>query len=180
VAFFSVYFKCFHSFCFKCYCEVIEDQVSYCPVCRVEIPNDFFPLKNMLLDQSIRKRISDPRALKLYSILEARHNNQYSVEHVRFRDKLNARQSLRLEEKLPIYSSLWTSDMEREFKEDFSKLDEEAKVNELTCKGLNTEFLTKAKDFEVNLILERLSLGEDSQSMNLSQKKRMLKKMIKK
>ena len=180
VAFFSVYFECNHSFCFRCYCEVIEGKVSYCPACKVEFRNDFFPLKNMLLYQSIKKRISDPRALRLFGILEARHNNQYSVEHIRFRDKLNAKRSLLIEEKLPIYSSLWTSDMEREFKEDFSKLDEEAKVRELACKGLNSEFLIKAKEFEINLILERLSLEGDSQSMNLSQKKKMLKKLIKK
>lgn len=180
LALFSVYFKCFHSFCFKCYCDKLEDQVFLCPACKTEIAKDFFPLKNMLLDQSIKKRIVDPLAIRIYLILEARHNNQYSIEHVRFRDRLNAQHSLKLEEKLPIYSSLWTSDMEREFKEDFSKLDEESKLKELDGKGLNSEFLKKAKEFEINLILQRLSLDEDSQSMDLSQKKKMLKKFIRK
>jgi len=175
---FFIYFPCAHSFCLNCYLSQIIPNQLPCPKCQLPFQVDSFALKNQLIENFLNKNIQEPQSFKIYNLLLARLNLQYSDAHSAFWNKQSESQTILFEQNLPIYSQLWSESYESQFIERFENLTEDQKLEELKIKGLNNEFIEKAKENELDLVIHRTSLNL-SQS-DLTEKRSVLHKVINK
>jgi pSer/pThr/pTyr-binding forkhead associated (FHA) protein len=175
---FHIILLCGDSFCFDCYRNHIAFQKN-CVICEASINQLCFPLKSLLINRSIEKRIKKEnhwRAISLFEEMQEKFDNDYMVEHLKCRDRIGAYMFFEQLKELPIYSALWTDSMEQEFIKNFELLSDDSKKKVLFQRGLSSEFIDEANDESIDVVFKRLNIKSQHQSQ--SDKKKVLKKMI--
>jgi FHA domain len=175
VCFFPIFFKCYHNICFLCYYTKIYNQSSQCPKCNRNIYKNHYPYRNYLLMEAIEKKL-DKEALDGVMILDRIITRiEKKIQH-EIRGRSHAKNIMEMESQLPIYSYIWSPDHESQFRDSFSQMTKEEKVENLIAKGLSMEFIKKADEEEIDLVMNRLEIFDPV--LSLEEKKNILENLI--
>ena len=175
ICLFPIYFPCFHNFCFLCYTQKIFEKSTFCPCCNKKISKKTYPFRNYLLVEAIEKKL-DPEVLYALRVLGEKVIEIEKAMQEKIRGKTNAEKIFELESQLPIYSLIWSNEHELQFKESFSQMTNQEKLENMIATGLNSEFIVNADEERIDVVMERLCVFDSS--LSLSEKKQILQKMI--